>query len=146
MTGITPGRVATEFWRWLWAGIGALALAGVLTLIFWQAGWWFRSQNTSREAHLIRNSYANQQTLREQVTAQIGNVATLTSQIAATHDQNLAAALTAQRAAVAAIVCQDAAEVTGDPLPASQATWVSANCEAGNVSPGSPYYQSGSTP
>lgn len=124
---------------------GLLALSIIAGVIIggWQAGWWLRNQNTSREAHMIRNGYSNQQTLREQITQQIGNVDTITTQIAGTHDPNLISALKAQRAAVAAIVCQDAAEVTGDPLPAQQAKWAAMNCQAGNVRPGSIYYQAG---
>ncbi len=139
----TPANVANTFWRWLWIGVGALVVLAVLILTGWQAGWWFSGQNATREAHLIRNGYSNQQTLREQITAQIANADTLTTQIAATHDRNLIAALTAQRASIAGIACQDAAGVTGDPLPAQQAQWVTANCAAGAVRPGSRYYQAG---
>lgn len=143
MSDITPGTVMSQFWRWFGVSLFALAILAGLILGGWQAGWWFTNQNINRQAHAIRNGYSNQQTLREQITTQIGNVDTLTSQIAATHDGNLIAALKAQRAAVAAIVCQDASEVTGDPLPTSQAQWVSSNCQAGNVRPGSTYYQAG---
>lgn len=139
----TPANVASTFWRWFWIGVGALALLSLLIVGGWRAGWWLAGQNATRQAHLIRNGYSNQQTLREQITAQIANTDTLTSQIAGTKDANLIAALKAQRAAVAAMVCQDAAEVTGDPLPAGQAQWASANCQAGTVRPGSPYYQAG---
>lgn len=139
----TPGNVANTFWRWFWIGVGALALLSLLIVGGWQAGWWFTNQNINREAHAIRNGYSNQQTLREQITAQIANVDTLTTQIAATKDANLTSALKAQRMAVAGIACQDAAGVTGDPLPAQQAQWVTVNCAAGAVRPGSPYYQAG---
>jgi len=143
MSEITPSGVVTAFWHWFWVGVGALALIAALILGGWAAGWWFTNQNIGREAHAIRNGYSNQQTLREQITQQIANVDTLTTQIAATHDRNLIAALTAQRASIAGIACQDAAGVTGDPLPAQQAQWVTANCAAGVIRPGSRYYQAG---
>jgi len=120
-----------------------VVLAGIVTFVGWQVGWWFTNQNANREAHMIRSGYSNQQTLREQVTAQIANVDTITTQIAASHDQSLISALKAQRAAVAATVCQDGAEVTGDPLPAQQRAWLATNCQAGTIRPGSPYYQAG---
>ena len=143
MSEITPGAVMRGFWTWFGVGLFGLLVLSALIVGGWQAGWWFSSQNATREAHQIRNSYSNQQTLREQITAQIANTDTLTSQIAATHDANLAAALKAQRMAVAGIACQDAAEVTGDPLPVQQARWATVNCQAGIVRPGSPYYQAG---
>ena len=142
-TDITPGTVMSGFWRWFGVGLFTLLVLAVLILVGWQAGWWFAGQNATREAHLIRNGYSSQQSLREQITQQIANVDTLTTQIAATKDSNLTSALKAQRAAVAGIACQDAAGVTGDPLPAQQAQWVTVNCAAGAVRPGSPYYQAG---
>jgi len=135
---------------WLFGIIGGLVLIGGLIIGGWQAGWWFSVHNAQRqgqinniEAHNIRNGYSSQQSLREQITTQIGNVDTITTQIAASHDKSLISALTAQRAAIAATVCQDASEVTGDPLPAQEAQWATANCQAGNVRPGSAYYQAG---
>lgn len=76
-----------------WAAFGiAMVVAALAALVIvggWAAGWWFTNQNTQREAHMIRNGYANQQTLREQITAQIANTDTLTTQIAGTSDLNL---------------------------------------------------------
>ncbi len=144
MSDITPTGATAAIWRWFWiTGTSVILLTGALILGGWQAGWWFTSQNINREAHAIRNGYSNQQTLRDQITAKIGDVDTISTQIAATKDLNLAAALKAQRAAVAGIVCGDAAQVTGDPLQPQQAAWVRLNCLAGNLRPGSAYYQAG---
>ena len=123
---ITPSRAITEGFRWFPAvviyGILAFLLILGLTVAGWQAGWWFTNQNATREAHMIRNGYSNQQTLREQITAQIANTDTLSTQIAASKDRNLTSALKAQRMAIAGIACQDAAGVTGDPLPGVDAS------------------------
>jgi hypothetical protein len=142
-TEFGPAQAVIAFWRWFWVVVGVLVLVGAFVLIMWQAGWWFAGQNAGREAHLIRNGYSNQQTLREQITTQIATVDGITTQIAATTDTGLISALKAQRMAIAATVCQDAAEVSGDPLPAQQAEWAAANCQAGTVRPGSTYYQAG---
>lgn len=139
----TPAGAARGFARWWWVGAGALAVLIAVITILWQVGWIFTNSDTNRQSHLNRSGYEYQQTLREQITAQIANTATLTTQIAASADPNLIAALKAQRMAVAGIACQDAAETTGDPLPAQQAQWVTANCQAGTVRPGSPLYQAG---
>lgn len=103
----------------------------------WQLNWWLRAKSVNRQAHILRSSYGNQQTLRDQITTQIGNVLTITTQIAQTPSD--AQALKAQRLAVLAIVCNDADQVTGDPLPLDQQQFVQANCEAGNVNPSSIY-------
>jgi hypothetical protein len=142
-TDFGPVEAVTFFWRWFWVGVLALALLAALILGGWQAGWWFSNQNAGREAHQIRNGYSNQQSLREQLTTQIANVDTVTTQIAASKDPNLVSALKAQRAGIAGIACQDASGVTGDPLPPQQAAWVTSNCLAGVVRPGSAYYQAG---
>ena len=140
---ITPASVAGAFWRWSWIGLAALGLFAILIWAGWQFGWWFTTQNTGRETHVIRNGYSNQQTLRDQITQQIGNVSQVTSQIAFASTAAQAADLKAQRAAIAAMACQDGSQVTGDPLPAQQAQWMAANCQAGSVRPGSAYYQVG---
>jgi hypothetical protein len=141
----TPAGVALAFWRWFWVGVGALALIAGLILGCWQAGWWFQSHNATRQAENTQNGYSNQTTLRQQVTSQLAAVYSLTAQIAeANGNQSLIAALKPQRMAVAGIVCADAAQISGTPLPDSQAQWAAANCSAGVVSPGSSLYTNGS--
>lgn len=117
-----------------------LAVILLAALIFggWQLGWWFKTQNANREAHVIRHGFSNQQTLREQVTKNIGDVLSISVQISEV-DPTTGVALKAQRKAVLAIVCQEADEVTGDPLPVDQQEFVGANCQAGVVSPTSIY-------
>lgn len=139
MNDVTPATVMAGFWRWFGVGLLALALIAALIVGGWRAGWWFAAQNATRQSELIQNGYSNQSTLRQQVTAQLANVNQITVQIAAHPD--LASALKAQRASVAGTVCQDASEITGTPLPAQQAQWVSANCQAGSLRPGSADYQ-----
>jgi hypothetical protein len=136
---ITPATVMAGFWRWFGVGMLALALLAALIVGGWRAGWWFAAQNATRNAQLIQNGYSNQTTLRQQITTQMANLNQITVQIAT--NPSLAGPLKAQRASVAATVCQDASEISGDPLPAQQAQWVAANCQAGTVRPGSSDYQ-----
>jgi hypothetical protein len=136
----SPDEVLAEFWRWWKVWLTGLAVIAVLIVGGWRAGWWFAGQNANRQAHIIRQGYSNQQTLREQITAQIANVDTITVQIAqAAGNASEVAALKSQRIAVVNIVCGDAVQVTGDPLAASQRTWIKTNCQAGVIRPGSPY-------
>lgn len=143
---VSPAEVIVGFWRWFWAGILALALLIGLILGGWQAGWWFTNENAQRQAHMIRNGFSNQQTLREQITQQIANVDTETVSIAqAQGNPAEVSALDAQRIATVNIACQQADEVTGDPLPADQQSWIAQNCLAGVIRPGSPYDTTGGT-
>lgn len=114
----------------IWGTVVGLTAFGALIFGGWEAGWWFTAQNANRDAHVNRSGYSNQQTLRDQITAKLGDVTTIDTQI----KQNPGdVQLTAQRHAIATIVCQDAEQVTGDPLPADQQNWVSTNCELGNA-------------
>jgi hypothetical protein len=145
---INPNHVYRETGRWIGPVVFVLAvllvLGGGLTLAFWQAGWWFTAHNATRQYQVIQNGVSNQDTLRAQITAQLANVTTITTQIAeARSDPAEVRALKDQRAAVAGIACSDAAQITGVPLPAQQAQWASINCSDGSVSPSSIYYQAG---
>ena len=148
MSDITPARVYRETGRWFGPAVFVLAvllvLGGGLTLACWQMGWWFTAHNATRQYQVIQNGVSNQDTLRAQITSQLANVTTLTTQIAeAGNDQAEVAALKDQRAAIAGIVCSDAAQITGVPLPAQQAQWASTNCSGGTVSPSSDLYEAG---
>ena len=144
MSDITPGEVMSGIWRWIGVVIVAIILFGVLTLVMWQAGWWFSNANTSRQAQQTQNGYSNQTTLHQQVTSNIATIDSITTQITETNDVNQQAALKAQRAAIAGTACQEASEVSAaDPLPVGQQQWVSANCANGVVSPSSSLYQAG---
>lgn len=146
MTDINPHDVYRETGRWfgpaLVAGLAIIVLAAILTLVGWRIGWWFTAQNNTRQAQLTQNGYSNQTTLRSQVTEKLSEVASMTTQADAASGQQ-AADLKAQRMAIANIVCGDAAQITGVPLPADQAAWVKSNCSDGSVSPGSPLFVTG---
>jgi len=144
----TPAGVTREIWRWFPAWVNALiviaVIIGALTYAGHAFGWWLSAQDATHQAQNTQNGYANQTTLREQITSKLADVDTLTTQIAAAGaDASLVAALKAQRMGIAGIVCGDAAQVSGTPLSGQQAQWVTANCNAGDVSPKSPLYQAG---
>jgi hypothetical protein len=145
---ISPRQVYRETGRWIGPAIVvslAVVVVGlIVTLVCWQAGWWFASRDATRQAEITQNGYSNQTTLRQQVTSKLAEVTGITSQIdgpGVTGQQ--AADLKAQRMAIASAACGDAAQVTGTPLPGQQAQWVSVNCSAGSVSPSSSLYVTG---
>ena len=148
MYDVTPGQVYRETGRWIGPAIivtlAVILVGGIATLVCWQAGWWFASHNATRQYQVIQNGVSNQNTLRAQVTAKLADVATITTQIAATNDPAEVGALKAQRAAIAGIACSDAAQINPVvPLPADQAQWVTINCSDGSVSPGSNLHVTG---
>ncbi|HMH90003.1 MAG TPA: hypothetical protein VK586_02845 [Streptosporangiaceae bacterium] len=144
----TPAGVIRSTWRWFPAWVvvlfAACLLIGGLTYAGHVFGWWLSAQDATHQAQNTQNGYSNQTTLRAQVTSQLAAVETITTQIAAAgNDTSLTTALKAQRAGIAGIVCSDAAQISGTPLPAQQAQWASVNCADGAVSPQSPLYQAG---
>lgn len=112
-------------------GVGAVAIGAGVIFGGWEAGWWFKTQNTNRQAHMIRSGYSNQQTLLDQITLKLGDVTSLDSQIAANPSNVMQ--LKAQRRAIATIVCADAEQVEGDSLPTDQVAWISDNCVMGTA-------------
>lgn len=112
--------------------VAGLALATGVVLGGWEAGWWFTTQNANRDAHVRRSTYGYQQTLRDQITKGIGDVTDMDRQIAQAKGDD-ATKLTAQRRAIANQVCNEAEQVTGDPLGGDQASWVSQNCVMGSA-------------
>ena len=145
---LTPAGVIRGHWRWLPAWTIVLATVLVIgALITWggsEFGWWLTGQAANHQARNTQNGYANQTTLRQQVTSLLAQVTTITTQITeADGDQSMVAALKPQRMAIASQACADAAQVTDGPLPADQAQWAAANCAGGSVSPSSPLYQAG---
>lgn len=135
-----PGDFYRGFWKWFGAGVFTLAVLGALIWVTAHGEWWWENANANQQAHIIRNGYSSQQSLREQITTQIGNVDDESVSIAqASGNAAEVSALQSQRVATVNIACQDASEVTGDPLPIEQGQWVSANCLAGVIRPGSKY-------
>jgi hypothetical protein len=144
----TPAGVTREIWRWFPAWMNALiviaVLCGALTLAGHAFGWWLSAQDATHQAQNTQNGYANQTTLRQQVTSQLAQSEQVSTQIAGNGtDAALITQLKVQRAAIDGQVCSDAAEITGTPLPAQQAAWVTVNCLNGTLSPKSPEYVTG---
>lgn len=118
------------------AAIAAVVIAG------WQLGWWMQSASVNRQGHIIRNSYGNQQTLRDRIDQHLsgqGGVLDISTQISRTQDPAVRQQLAAQRYAVLGMLCREAEQVSGDPLPPDQARFVGQNCAGAGVSATSQY-------
>ena len=128
------------------AAVVSFLVIGVIVLVGWQAGWWFQVQNAKRqgqiiniEGHNIRNGYSNQQTLRDEITANEQNVSQATGELPfVTKDQR--GGIELQRKYEVNTICADAAQVTGDPLDSPQASFVNQNCSDGSIKTTSQYW------
>ncbi len=110
----------------------AVAVAAVV-LGGWQAGWWFKTQNTNRESRLYQHQYGRQVSLRDDISTNLGKVADIDVQLG--YPGADVQALGAQRLGLARIACQDAEQVNKvSDLPTDQQAWVQQNCANGDVS------------
>lgn len=144
----TPGGATREMWRWFPAWVNALIIAFILiaglTVAGHYLGWWLSAQDATHQAQNTQNGYSNQTTLRGEVTQDFATLTQIGVQIAgAKGDTSMVAELKTEQAATAGKVCAEAAQVSGTPLPAQQAQWVTANCTAGALSPTSPDFVPG---
>jgi len=136
----TPAGVIRGTWRWFPAWVvvifAVMLVGGGVTLIGWQANWWFANQDSTRQAHLVQNNYNTQ----EGYISAIGNdVAQLDGVIAQEGGSPDAAALRAQAIGIGNQACLESSYLTGSVgVPASMQSWIGANCSAGAVSPSSP--------
>lgn len=53
-----------------------VVLGGVVTLVGWQAHWWFETQNVNRTDRVTQQGYANQSALQAQVLAEFTDIST----------------------------------------------------------------------
>lgn len=122
------------------AAAAVVAMVAVLAAVIfggYELGWWFRADSTQRQGQVTRSSYGFQQAHRDELTSEISQVYTITTQITGASGEQ-AAALRAQRRAVLSQSCRTASQIT-DPLPGEQAAFVAQNCSAGTASPSSSY-------
>jgi hypothetical protein len=119
--------------------VAAFAVAALIVLAGWQIGWWFTEQNQQRTDKLYQQSYGNQTSLRSEITLQIGTVLEDSTRLdRVTPGSKEAVDLKANRYQVVAIICNDDSKVVGSLEP-EQERFVKANCQDGNVRPGSQY-------
>lgn len=115
-------------------GIGffltGLAIIAAITLGGWQAGWWFKTQDTNREAQVYSQSYGFQTSHAEALSHQITDIARIDTQIAGTTDPQQLPMLQAQRAHEIEDGCALFNSLT-HPMPA-HAQWGAQNCTGGN--------------
>jgi hypothetical protein len=116
------------------------AVIALVTLVGWQVGWWFRTEDTNRQAQLDKQGIGYQQPLQNQIGEGIREVLTLNVQLTTNQNPQEIGVLDASRKATVVRICQEAAQVNpAVPLQGDQATFVADNCYAGSISPTSVY-------
>lgn len=125
----------------VFAFLAVIALIGIITLVGWQAGWWFHTQDINRQAQLDKQGVGYQVPLQTQIGDEIGQVLQLNRQLAGDlNNPGLVATDSAARRNTVIRICQQAAQVNpAIPLQGDQAVFVGQNCLAGTIAPASPY-------
>lgn len=125
----------------VFAVIACVALVAIVIVVGWQAGWWFHTQDTNRQAVLDKEGAGYQQPLQIQIGADIKTVTDLNTQlVAAQGNEDLVMVLAAQRKQTVTHICQQAAQVNPSlPLATDQDQFVAINCYAGGIAPNSSY-------
>jgi hypothetical protein len=132
---VTPVSFWAAFWRWFGTAVAVAALATAVVLGGWQAGWWFTQQNTTRQAHVVQNSYNTQEGY---LTALGNDVSQIDKLVAAEPGAPNAAQIHVEILGIGSQACETALLLTGSVLvPVQVKAWIRANCMAGAVSPGS---------
>ena len=104
---MSSAEIARAF-RW---GVVGLLLLAALIVGGWQAGWWFNTQNTNRQAHLNQSGYANQSAMRDEITRKLADVNQYTLQISNPAYASMKHNIRESRSFAAQLVCGDAAQI-----------------------------------
>jgi hypothetical protein len=121
--------------------LAAIAVVGLIILGGWQAGWWFRTQDTNRQAQLDKQGVGYQLPLQVEIGDEITKVTDLNTQLVAAKDNpDLIGTLAATRKAIVIQICRQSAQVNpATPLSSDQEEFARSNCFAGGISPTSLY-------
>jgi hypothetical protein len=146
---MSPAEFWVGFWKWAGTGIGLCVLGvvaiGALVIGGWQANWWFASHNATRSYQVQQEGVNNQDTTRANITQWFGNltqenVQLTEAQTAKPLNPTLVGQIKIELAAQADDICAAAENISGVPLPADQAKFVTVNCQDGVVISTSPYF------
>lgn len=108
----------------LWAVLAAIVI--VLVVVGgYLGGWWLKTDVTNRNSKLVRGSFEQQTTYRDEMIRRISDVQSIDLQIA--QSPELRPQLEAQRRAIVNIVCRDNTHIQGG-LDNSIAAFVSKEC------------------
>lgn len=105
--------------------LGLVILAAII-LGGWQAGWWFKTQDTNREAQVYSDSYGAQSSNAEALSRQITDISRIDTQVTQTQDPDQVSMLSAQRSHEISDGCDLFNKLT-HPKPVL-AAWGAQNC------------------
>ena len=140
----TPAGAIRETWRWFPVAVvvtvAVLLLGGGITLIGWQANWWFASRSAAHQTQITENGIGYQTARTDDLNQQVANVLGETTSMIGTSGAEYSA-LHAERLGFARLACADASQVNS--VPADQQGWVAANCLSGTLNPASSLFKQG---
>jgi hypothetical protein len=117
--------------------VALIVIGGIVNLIGWQVGWWYQTQNVTRQAHLVQNNFATQEGYISAISNDVANLDGVVAQEGG-NPPNLQA-LRVEALGIGNQACLEASYLTGSvPLQPTMATWIKVNCSAGTVSLTSP--------
>jgi hypothetical protein len=112
--------------------VALVVVGGIITLVGWQANWWFAVHNAQRQEKIINQQSRNN---ADSFGAQEGYLTQLSNDISA-----VTGASGPQATADANQACQVSTLITGTvPESSFDISWVRGNCQGGAVSPSSVY-------
>jgi len=130
----------SSFWRSVPGVLLGVALLVALVLGGWQAGWWFKTQNTNRDATLRQQGVGNQSAMVSEIPRKIADVQRYTLQIENPAYKDMKSSIEQSRSYAAQLVCGDAAQLNSlTELAHADQTWVVTNCVGGELSATSIY-------
>lgn len=111
-----------------WVGLITLVMVAALVIGGWKAHWWFAQHNADNQAKVIQHGYANQSSLRDEITQDITKIDEL--------NQEVSNGGNAQDAAVEQhhlldVICADNDKLDS-PLQGDQGDFVIAHCVDGH--------------
>ena len=130
----------SSFWRSVPGALLGLAVVAAIVLGGWQLGWWFKTQNTNRDAALQQHGVGNQSAMVSEIPRKIADVQRYTLQIDNPAYADMKHDIEQSRSYAAQIVCGDAAQLNSpSELTQADQSWVTTNCVGGELSATSKY-------
>jgi hypothetical protein len=125
------------------AAIGVILVLAVIFIGGWKLHWWLANSAANHQTQITNNGVSNQSGLQTEISQKVNDIAGINLSVLqanAAGEPSVVSSLDAQRVRLVEEVCNASAELTrgGYANPAGT-RWISLNCLAGTIRPGSPY-------
>jgi hypothetical protein len=129
--------------KWIAGIIAGMLVVAIVIIGGWKLNWWLANANANKQTQVTNEGVSNQSGIQTAISQKIDDIAGVNLSILqanAANEPSVASALDSQRVRLVEEVCNLSAELSkgGYANPATP-RWVSLNCLAGTIRPGSPY-------